>query len=168
MCIEYAHRGEKDVTFVYDGIPEEYYRMLMGQEEVIRRVEESTKCKVQGSGDPDSHGISISGRPDDVRRARKQLVEIIREQALKVSYHAHHITHSNEDKSEGKGPDGWLPPQQDRWSGNGSSGEVATTSQSQLVKKKLNISRRQVRPLLMHCLQFAHLFVRPVRDAPVE
>jgi hypothetical protein len=87
---------ENEVTIVYDGIPEEYFQVLMGQEGPVRQVEEATNSKIKATAQQGVRGISISGHPDDVRHARKQLVALIREEAL----------------------------QQDRWTSSGSSGET--------------------------------------------
>jgi hypothetical protein len=118
-CANVDHRKENDVTIVYDGIPNEYYQMLMSQDGPLQQVEQSTNCTIKSTDQQGkTRGIAISGHPDDVRSARKQLVALIREQALR----------------------------QDRWA-SGSSGETNRAASATLVKKKMNISRRQVTPL---------------------
>lgn len=122
-------RSEKSVTIVYDGIPQEYFQMLVAQGGPLQQVEQATNCKIEATTQQGkTRGIAISGHPDDVRQARKQLVALIREEAL----------------------------QQDRWASSGSSGETNRAAASTLVKKKMNISRRQYEMLLSNDLQLLH------------
>jgi len=110
---------------VYEGIPEEYYQMLAGHSGPIRQVEEATKSKIEATSQQGVHGISISGSPDDVHRARRHLVELIREASFQ-----HASTSSNGESK--RVPDSAPAP------------AASGSSSSPLVKKKMSISRRQV------------------------
>jgi len=129
--------GKQNITVVYEGIPEEYYQMLAGHSGPIRQVEEATKSKIEATSQQGVHGISISGSPDDVHRARRHLVELIREASFQ-----HASTSSNGESK--RVPDSAPAP------------AASGSSSSPLVKKKMSISRRQYDLLLSNDLQLLH------------